>query len=518
MAYTALYRKFRPISFNEMVGQEHITKTLKNQIVANRVGHAYLFSGGRGTGKTSAAKIMARAVNCLNPKEDGEPCNECEVCKAILDGSLTDVVEMDAASNNSVEDVRAIRDEVNFLPTVAKYRVYIIDEVHMLSTGAFNALLKTLEEPPEHVKFILATTEPQKLPATILSRCQRFDFKRITVEDTMKRLKIICQESKIEITDEALKMIAVLAEGALRDGISILERCSQDTEGIINEDKIRDLVGMPKLTYIKEIVKNIIEKEPEKAIENSNLIINEGKDLDNFLWEVIKYTKDILIYKTTKHLELYSQEDIKFINDISEITTKERLLELIYELSELSNSMKISTQKNIIFQTGIIKACIEKEQQTIENIPIAQPTQPIKRERQEKVEPKVAPQEKSQKVNQGKTNNVSGKYLEYWQRVLDKIKENGKMTIYANLLGTKGVLVNDLIVGIEFPGKVTEFAKKVIEEHENKKLIEKIVSMEQGSPMQIKILDKNAKVEETKKQGIEGLAEEQDLPFNIIDE
>ena len=180
MAYTALYRKFRPQTFGEMVGQEHITKTLKNQIMAGRVGHAYLFNGGRGTGKTSAAKILARAINCLNPK-DGEPCNECEICKSILSGANTDVVEMDAASNNSVEDIRAIREEVNFLPTTCKYRVYIIDEVHMLSTGAFNALLKTLEEPPEHVKFILATTEPQKLPATILSRCQRFDLDRKSV-------------------------------------------------------------------------------------------------------------------------------------------------------------------------------------------------------------------------------------------------------------------------------------------------------------------------------------------------
>ena len=209
MAYTALYREFRPKTFGEMVGQEHITKTLKNQIMSNRVGHAYLFNGGRGTGKTSAAKILARAINCLNPK-DGEPCNECEICKGIMSGAITDVVEMDAASNNSVEDIRAIREEVNFLPTVAKYRVYIIDEVHMLSTGAFNALLKTLEEPPEHVKFILATTEPQKLPATILSRCQRFDFKRISNENIIKRLKIVCKEAKIEITEGALNTIAVL--------------------------------------------------------------------------------------------------------------------------------------------------------------------------------------------------------------------------------------------------------------------------------------------------------------------
>ena len=187
MGYTALYRKYRPMNFEEVVGQEHITRTLKNQIMANRVGHAYLFNGGRGTGKTSSAKILARAVNCLNPQE-GEPCNECEICKSALAGTLTDIVEMDAASNNSVEDIRSIREEVNFLPTKAKYRVYIIDEVHMLSTGAFNALLKTLEEPPEHVKFILATTEPQKLPPTILSRCQRFDFKKIGKEYIKQRL------------------------------------------------------------------------------------------------------------------------------------------------------------------------------------------------------------------------------------------------------------------------------------------------------------------------------------------
>ena len=198
MSYTALYRKYRPATFDEVVGQEHITKTLRNQIISGRVGHAYLFNGGRGTGKTSSAKILARAINCLNP-QNGNPCNECEICKAALNGSLTDIVEMDAASNNSVDDIRSIRDEVNFLPTVAKYRVYIIDEVHMLSIGAFNALLKTLEEPPEHVKFILATTEPQKLPATILSRCQRFDFKKLSPEYIKLRLEYICKDDNINI-------------------------------------------------------------------------------------------------------------------------------------------------------------------------------------------------------------------------------------------------------------------------------------------------------------------------------
>ena len=303
LAYTALYRKFRPLTFEEFAGQEHITRTLRNQIMSDRVGHAYLFNGGRGTGKTSAAKILARAVNCLNPK-DGEPCNECEICKEILNGSLTDVVEMDAASNNSVEDIRSIREEVNFLPTKAKYRVYIIDEVHMLSTGAFNALLKTLEEPPAHVKFILATTEPQKLPATILSRCQRFDFKKISEEDIIKRLQVICSKSNISITEEALRTIAILSEGGMRDAISILERCLQDGDTEIVDDKIKDLVGIPKIEYINKITESIIDKDEEKALNTIEEVINDGKDLYNFLWEIIKYVKDVLLFKVQGKVNL----------------------------------------------------------------------------------------------------------------------------------------------------------------------------------------------------------------------
>ena len=519
MNYTALYRKFRPKKFEDIVGQEHITRTLRNQIISNRVGHAYLFNGTRGTGKTSAAKILARAVNCLNPK-DGEPCNECEICKAALSGALTDIVEMDAASNNSVDDIRIIRDEVNFLPTLAKYRVYIIDEVHMLSTGAFNALLKTLEEPPEHVKFILATTEPQKLPATILSRCQRFDFKRISVEDIIKRLKVICKESEIQITEEAVKMIATLAEGALRDGISILERCSQDTEGIIDENKIRDLVGMPRLELIKGLVKSIIDKEPEKAIEITNTIIREGKDLDNLLWEIIKYVKDTLIYKTTQELDLYSKEDIEFIKELSSKPTKERLLNLIYKLSDLANNMKASTQKNIIFQIGIIKECMELEARS-GNLELKNQEAKVAEKKtiqRQESKPAQVKQETPKAEETIQKVKSSGKYVPYWKEVLDKIKENGKMTMYANLIGTKGVLLNDLVIGIEFPGKVTDFAKKTIEDNENKALMEKIISMKQGTSMQIKILEKTKNPESIKKEGIEGFAEEQDLPFNIIDE
>ena len=356
MSYTALYRKFRPLKFEEIVGQEHITRTLRNQIIAGRVGHAYLFNGGRGTGKTSAAKVLARAINCLNP-QDGEPCNECEICKAALSGSLTDIVEMDAASNNSVDDIRSIREEVNFLPTLAKYRVYIIDEVHMLSSGAFNALLKTLEEPPEHVKFILATTEPQKLPATILSRCQRFDFKKISNENVVKRLEFVAKESKINITKEALNLIAVLSEGAMRDALSILERCLQDGESDISEEKIKDLVGIPKLTYIHAIVKSFLEYNVEGAIKAVDDVLNEGKDLNNLLWEIIKYVKDILVYKATGKLEIYSKDELEDIKQLVEIVSKERLLYIVTDLSKLENDMKWSSQKSILFQVEIIKLC-----------------------------------------------------------------------------------------------------------------------------------------------------------------
>ena len=496
MGYTALYRKFRPLNFSEMVGQEHITRTLKNQIIANRVGHAYLFNGGRGTGKTSAAKILARAINCLNPK-DGEPCNECEICKGAISGSLTDIVEMDAASNNSVEDIRSIREEVNFLPTKAKYRVYIIDEVHMLSTGAFNALLKTLEEPPEHVKFILATTEPQKLPATILSRCQRFDFKRISNQDIIKRLEIVCKESNIEITKEALEIIAILSEGAMRDALSILERCIQDGENKIDEDKIKDLVGIPKIIFVHDIVEAIINYDVDKALITVNKVLEEGKDISNLLWEIIKYIKDILLYKATNNVELYSEEEKNNVKKIAEEVEKERLINLVYEFSELENKMKFSTQKVIVFQAGIIKLCnqltssddsnleerITKIEKYLRNNKInannsvntnnisQQTNSGVKVAYNNAVTNVVNKDEKkttnTPKVPKQKASSYSGNVKEYWPQILQDLKQNGKIVLYTNLLNTQAREINDMTVGIEFPNGLTSFGKTVLEKQEN---------------------------------------------------
>ena len=529
MAYTALYRKFRPLRFDEMVGQEHITSTLKKQIIAGRIGHAYLFNGGRGTGKTSAAKILARAVNCLNLK-DGEPCNECEICKSILAGALTDVVEMDAASNNSVEDIRSIREEVNFLPTRAKYRVYIIDEVHMLSTGAFNALLKTLEEPPEHVKFILATTEPQKLPTTILSRCQRFDFKRISNEDVVKRLKIICEKSNIKITEEALNIIAILSEGAMRDAISILERCAGEEKGLIDENYVRELVGIPKTTQIYGIAKGILSYNSEEVINNTNDIINEGKDIDNFLWEIIKYLKDLLIYKTTNNLEIYNGQEKEQMKNLVQSVDKENLLKIIYDLSKLANDIKWSSQKTIMFQIGILDVCmknsggeIEGEKLTVNkkletNTNINLRTDSVETNKKRNFGTNTDLTTNKNSVGGNKKNVIKGEELPYWNNVINTLKENGKMGIYVNLIGSRAIQVNDLVVEVDI-GNKNSFAKQVLETHENKAEIEKIISKEAGKPMSVKFVSGNEKKTiNNSSNAIESMVNNLDIPFNIIDE
>ena len=485
-------------------------------------------------GKTSAAKILARAVNCLNP-HDGEPCNECEICKAMLSASLTDVVEMDAASNNSVEDIRSIREEVNFLPTRAKYRVYIIDEVHMLSTGAFNALLKTLEEPPEHVKFILATTEPQKLPATILSRCQRFDFKRISNDDVVKRLKIICKESNIEITQDALKMIAVLSEGAMRDAISILERCAGEQTGEVSENQVRDLVGIPKVIQIYEVVKAILESNLDQLVIATNNIINEGKDIDNFIWEIIKYIKDILVYKSTKSLDLYNNEEKEKIEKLSSNVDKEKLLKLIYNLSELSNNIKWSSQKTVMFQAGLINACMDIEQkvQNANNAEITASSVQDKREKETAISHgKNAnntinestylvgeTNSRLQKENaiQNKTSTV-GKSASYWNNVIEKIKQSGKMGIYVNLIGSKAKEINDMTIEVELANK-NSFAKNILEAHENKAEIERIASIEAGKTMNIRFENQEDKNNHNSNaNSIENMVTGLDIPINIIDE
>ena len=538
MEYTALYRKFRPLTFSEIVGQEHIVKTLKNEIINDRIGHAYLFNGVRGTGKTSAAKILARAVNCLNP-QNGEPCNECSVCKSALDGSLTDIVEMDAASNNSVDDVRAIRDEVNFLPTVAKYRVYIIDEVHMLSPGAFNALLKTLEEPPAHVKFILATTEPQKLPATILSRCQRFDFKKISDENIEKRLDYVCKQSNLDITKDAEKLIAQLSEGAMRDALSILERCTQE-EGAITDELVKELVGIPKVESVNKIIKAILEKDTDIALTTIDEIVADGKDIVNFLWEMIKYVKDILVFKTNSKLEIYSKQETQAIKALAENTTKEKLINIIYELSNLQNDIKWSSQKLIMFQVAIIKLCnsnsttggtpgtdntqnekeiedlkykisrLEKELKLLQDAP--RPTNTFIEDQSTKQQNKIEFKPEIKKSNTIKLGNS----VQNWPKIVDNLKQEGKITLYTNLLNSTANEINDMTVGIKFERGLTPFGKAILEKSENMSEIVKQVSTEMGKPMRVVLIDNNDEIT-AKADNFSNIGKDLDMPINIIE-
>lgn len=470
MSYVALYRKFRPRKFEDVVGQEHITKTIRNQILNNRVGHAYLFSGGRGSGKTSTAKILARAVNCENP-QNGEPCNECEICRQALEGSLIDITEMDAASNNGVDNIRDIREEVEFIPTKARYRVYIIDEVHMLSTGAFNALLKTLEEPPAHVIFILATTEPQKLPATILSRCQRFDFKRISENDIVRRLKYICENSNVQIEENALKLISTLADGAMRDAISILDRCISENSENITENMVRELTGVPKFEYLIDMSENILKKNIETAIELTKKIVDEGKDISVFLWELIKIMRDMLMIKANCTLSNYTQDEMNKILSLVASTRKEDIIYAIDELSMLDSKMKWATDREIIFETGIIKICLKNLNEKVENeaVPVQNKTTNFKEIKRE------APRDNFNAVEDNLKN-----------KVLTKLKENGKIIVYSKLMNTKIERGQDNLVHIIFDGQVDAFAKATLQKEETKMAIKEAVIAVIGEEVSVK--------------------------------
>ena len=349
--YQSLYKKYRPRLFDNIVGQEKVVEVLKNQIKNDRTGHAYLFTGVRGTGKTIIAKIMAQAVNCSNLK-DGNPCNECKICKSILEGNNTDIIEMDAASNNGVDDIRSIKDEISFLPTSSKYRVYIIDEVHMLSMGAFNALLKTLEEPPSHVKFILATTEPQKLPATIISRCQRFEFIKIDEEKIYVLLKKIAEEMNIKIEDNALKLISILARGSARDGISILESIS-NLSGEIKVKDVRNIIGMPETKIIINVFKNILLSDSKTLIKNINLLFNEGKEPITILTELLNVITACYLEESTT-LSTYDEEERQMISKYFNLD-KIEVYKIIKDILNIISDAKYVEDKKIIVLSGMLE-------------------------------------------------------------------------------------------------------------------------------------------------------------------
>ncbi|MGO1369640.1 DNA polymerase III subunit gamma/tau [Senegalia sp. (in: firmicutes)] len=357
MAFKALYRRFRPKTFDDVVGQEHITRVLKNQILNDNIAHAYLFSGTRGTGKTSTAKIFARAVNCID-NNTGNPCNDCEVCRSILDDNIMDVVEMDAASNNSVDDIRDLKEKVKYPPSKGRYKVYIIDEVHMLSKGAFNALLKTLEEPPSHLIFILATTEPQKLPATILSRCQRYDFKRITVKEIVTTMKNICDELNIEVEERGLQLIARNSDGAMRDALSILDQCISFADEKVSYEYILELLGTVNSDIIFDMADSIIEKDLEKSLKTVDELIIIGKDIHQFIKDMINHFRNLMVSKASDKLNDIidgTEETIERFKIQSQNIELSRIIAIIKLLSEAEVNSKWSSEPRIILETTIMK-------------------------------------------------------------------------------------------------------------------------------------------------------------------
>ena len=355
--HKALYRVYRPKNFSDVIGQEHIVRTLKNQIENNNVGHAYLFCGTRGTGKTSTAKIFSRAVNCTNLHND-EPCNECENCREILEDKTMDVVEIDAASNNSVDDIRELRENVKYSPAKAKYKVYIIDEVHMLSQGAFNALLKTLEEPPSYVIFILATTEPHKIPATILSRCQRFDFKRVTVKDISSRMRYICEKEGIEADEKALNLIARNSQGALRDALSILDQCISFEGNKISYNDVIELLGSVNIEQLFDLAESVIKEDTRKSLQILNDFIIWGKDVRNLVNDLIDHFRNLMVCKISNDLdEIISlpEETIDLLKQQAETIDTNNLIRILNILSETQDGMKISSNPRVLMEVTMMK-------------------------------------------------------------------------------------------------------------------------------------------------------------------
>ena len=371
MSYTALYRKWRPTSFEEVRGQDHIVKTLKNQINSGRIGHAYLFCGTRGTGKTSIAKIFARAVNCEHPV-DGSPCGECSMCRQIAAGASLNVVEIDAASNNGVENIRDIREQVQYPPTDGRYRVYIIDEVHMLSIGAFNALLKTLEEPPSYVIFILATTEVHKIPITILSRCQRYDFKRISIDTIAGRLAELTQAEQIDVDDRALRYVARAADGSMRDALSLLDQCVAVHFGEkLTYDNVLEVLGAVDNRVFSKLFQAVLASDTKACIREIEEMIIQGRDLSQLVNDFVWYMRNLLIAKTTDEpgdmLDM-SEENLAVLKEEAAGVDTETLMRYIRIFSELSGQLRYASQKRILVEIAFTKLTTPSMEQNLDSI------------------------------------------------------------------------------------------------------------------------------------------------------
>ncbi|PRR76943.1 DNA polymerase III subunit tau [Clostridium liquoris] len=523
MSYTALYREWRPKNFKDVIGQQHITITLKNQIINNRIAHAYLFCGTRGTGKTSTAKILAKAVNCLN-LQDGEPCNECEMCKKINSNLLIDVTELDAASNNGVDKIREIVEEVNYPPREARYKVYIMDEVHMLSPGAVNAFLKTLEEPPANVIFILATTDPQKLPITILSRCQRFDFKRIKSEDIFERLRLIVKEQGVFADDKSLNLIARMSDGAMRDALSVLDQAISMGNGKIEYDKVINMLGLVTNENLLKLTDSIIDKDVENSIKVIEDIVLSGKDIHYFIKDMINHMRNLLMVKVSQNpdevLDM-SEENINLLKEQSGKIRIEEIMRDIRILQDAEEQSKWTKQSRIYLELAIIKMC-KIEYDTSKEVILARlnkleeamKTGEIK-VACETVVPKAQGRSKEKKVNDNAVIQPAKKFnpdsklnidivKKSWKDILETFKARRHMVIYASLMTAQPIECKDGILTLKYEQQYA-FNKQRLEKEENRKIVEEIFSEVLKERIGIKyIIEK----EETDKENPEELLKE----------
>ncbi|UEL49558.1 DNA polymerase III subunit gamma/tau [Terrisporobacter hibernicus] len=523
--HKALYRVYRPKTFEDVVGQEHIVKTLKNQIRNSNIGHAYLFSGTRGTGKTSTAKIFARAVNCLN-SNDEEPCNECEICVDTLNDNIMDIVEIDAASNNSVDDIRELRESVKYTPSKAKYKVYIIDEVHMLSQGAFNALLKTLEEPPSYVIFILATTEPHKIPATILSRCQRFDFKRVSSKDIANRMAYICEKENIQAEEKALSLIARNSQGALRDALSILDQCMSFGNEIIEYNDVIELLGTVNIDELFELSQAIIDENTKKTLQILNEFIIWGKDIRNLINDLIDQFRNLMVCKVSKDLdEIISlpEENIEKLKEQAKTININDLIRILNILSETQDSMKSSSNTRILAEVTMMKIAqpmfdeskealikrIENLEQTVEsgNIKVVA-VQNESKSSLNNINEKLNNQEEEQDIIYEEVKSEDVKLVEAsWKKIIGKIKDDKKPSIYALLKEVSSFYVKENALFIIFNDNFS-FARSRLSSEETIKYVEQVIREVLNRSFHLKIYLKSEiasmNLEETNSKSDEG--------------
>lgn len=501
MAYTALYREWRPRTFDEVVGQNHVTITLKNQIKNDRIAHAYLLCGTRGTGKTSTAKIFSKAVNCLNPK-NGEPCNECEMCKKIDAGLAIDVSEMDAASHNKVDDIRDLIEEVKYPPREGKYKVYIMDEAHMLTQGAVNAFLKTLEEPPKRVIFILATTDPQKLPITILSRCQRFDFKRIKSDEIFERLLKITKEQGCLAQDKSLKLISRMSDGAMRDALSILDQAISMGNGKVEYNEVISMLGLVTNDNLLRLTDEIIDKKVQNAIKVIDDAVYSGKDINLFIRDIIQHMRNLMMVKITQNPEEIldmSEENIDIVKSQSNRIRIEEIMRCIRILQEAEEQCKWSKQGRIYLELAVIKMCkieydtskevilarINKLENIIKSGNIKIQDNNINNVKEEHIKDKIIKREKG--TSKGNINNEINNEVntdskltvedvkKSWKDILEILKSRRLMVLYASLITGKIESCSDGIIEIKYDTQYA-FNIKRLQKKDTKEVVEGVFS------------------------------------------